>query len=140
MCLSVLLACMFVYHMYAVSEEARKGHYVPQNLSYRWLLVAMWELGTKCWSFERAACALNCRAIFPVLRFPLKICMYIYWGWELGAKAVILKKRKISQVVFFSRSHITECQEVVLIPCYFSLSLPEYYFPYSPNLFLFFVF
>lgn len=37
MCVNVFLACVCVYHVHAVSVEARRGHHIPWDWSSRWL-------------------------------------------------------------------------------------------------------
>lgn len=36
---------MPMYHMHAVSAEARREHRLPWNWSYGWLRASVWELG-----------------------------------------------------------------------------------------------
>lgn len=43
--------------MRAVPKELRRGHQTLCSWNYRWLLAAMWVLGTKCRSFLKAASA-----------------------------------------------------------------------------------
>lgn len=61
-------ACVYVY-MYTVStpppSEVRRGNSVPWNWSLKWLLAAMWVLGTKPKSSARAASALKCWVLSP---------------------------------------------------------------------------
>ena len=35
--MSVLLACVYIYHMHAEPTKHRRGNEVPWNWSYRWL-------------------------------------------------------------------------------------------------------
>ena len=44
----VLPAFIFGNHVPAVTAGARRGRRMPWNWSFRWLLSAMWVLGTEC--------------------------------------------------------------------------------------------
>lgn len=54
-----VLACMFVHQVSTVSPEGRKRHWIFWDWSDRWLLAAMWLLGIKRRSSEKAASAIN---------------------------------------------------------------------------------
>lgn len=70
----VLPVCIMPVHCKcAVAMEARRGHWIPWNWSYWWLLAAMWVLGIEPWSSGRRVSLLNCWAILPVPSF----CLFI---------------------------------------------------------------
>lgn len=45
--MGVLPVYMSVYHVHVVPKEVRQGHQIPWKWSYRWLLAAIWVLGTE---------------------------------------------------------------------------------------------
>lgn len=59
MCMSVLPTCVCVYHMFAVPADERTRQQISWNWHYRWLLAAMWVVGTKPRLSGRATSILN---------------------------------------------------------------------------------
>ena len=64
MCGSILPECMSTYHMNAVPTDARRGHQISQDWSYR-LEASMWVLRTELKFFGITACALKVCSISP---------------------------------------------------------------------------
>lgn len=58
-----------------VPSEARRGHCIPWNWSYRQLERAMWVVGFKPRDSERATGALNRAAIYPALDFAVSFSL-----------------------------------------------------------------
>ena len=59
MFVAILSVCIYVYLKCLVTVEARKGHQIPWNWSYRQSWAVLWMLGTKLEFFERTASALT---------------------------------------------------------------------------------
>ena len=49
----------YIPHACVVPAEVRKGNWITWSCSYRWLVAAMWGLGTEPGSSERATHTLN---------------------------------------------------------------------------------
>lgn len=47
MCIIVLVSCLSMHYICAVPIESRRGHQIPWEWSYRWLLATMWMLRTE---------------------------------------------------------------------------------------------
>ena len=60
MCMNVLPACMFLYHMYAGAHGGQKRALDPLELELQIILSAMWVSEIKPRSSARALIALNC--------------------------------------------------------------------------------
>lgn len=76
--MSICMLCLHVYicTVCLVHLEARRGHRIIWDWSYRQLSATMWFLGTKPRSSERAARTLSHRAISLVQVFNFK---FIYF-------------------------------------------------------------
>ena len=66
--IGILPTCIFVYLFHAGPTEVRGGHWILWNWGWRQLWSAIWVLGVKTGSPGRAATALNCWAVPPVLQ------------------------------------------------------------------------
>lgn len=86
---SVLPVCIYVHNMPMLPIVARRGVRSSWNWSFRWLWAVKWVLGTKSWSFVRAASVLNLWTISPAHPFNVcwcvsVLCVYVYsFAWEL---------------------------------------------------------
>lgn len=73
-----LPVCISVYHLCALFMEARRGHRVFWNWSYRPLLDAMWVLGVEPGSSGGVASALNSEPCLQPLLFLREGLRYKY--------------------------------------------------------------
>lgn len=86
MCMSILLAFMWVYHVHAVPMEAIREDIVFLAAGvYKWSWVAMWVLGTEPESSVRASSAVNYQVFHsPALKQGLVLCSGFFtvgWSW-----------------------------------------------------------
>lgn len=59
---------VYVPYTCLLPVEARKGHNMPWDWDYRWLLATTWVLGIKPMSSTRTAIALKPLSHFSILR------------------------------------------------------------------------
>lgn len=59
MCMCVLSACIYMYHVPGDVRKCRRGHQIPWKWSYRELGDTQWVLGAESRSSSRAAGVLN---------------------------------------------------------------------------------
>ena len=83
-CLCMLCACL-------VPTEARRGHRLPWNWSYRWLWATVWVLRIEPIS-GRVASVLNCWAISPVpypqtLLYMFQVYNRLSWDTQINSFA-----------------------------------------------------